>query len=431
MKLKDDIKNLIRRGGMQKSVCRLKRTRRGALIAGTFVAAVATFSSCDMINEDLQPCADKPNVITTVIFNYRYNMERDDDYKYKDLINDHVGSVYLYIFDDNGIYLRRDSLHRIDMGENVDFSLQYDTTILKAGHTYKMVAMAQGNHEGYLSSLKTPGFVLQTEMKPGESKISDYEVKLDRDGDSYADFGIINYKDAYGNNKEMIDTLWSTKPNELQTAVIPEIYYKPQVEPIPDYTNTVEIPLMRITNAINLNLTGDILTEDSKEDDFTLLIYFPHGNGRIDFLGNIIHDEQTQPLFYRSLRKAIIPYTPMSDWLPSRNSAPDYFNSRAGEKYALFGEFGVSRLCAGDDSSLQIRDGHDNSLICEIPNFSDWLVEYFKIEEMMNGIKDPQEFLDRQYEYNLDIEIRDNRIYSWQLGCHILGWGKRHQLLNW
>lgn len=408
MKITDKISNLIRK------VCG-RGPRHSAL--GTSVAlgsliAIAT-TSCSMINEDLEPCAPAPNTITTVNFVYDYNMMEQD------LFDDHVGSVYLYVFNSKGIFQFRQSAHKADMNGGIDFSMQFDTTYMHPGHTYQLVAVAQGNHMGYDASLDTPGFTLQTDMVPGESTIEDYRIKLDRDDDGTYDFGVVNFKDAYGNNSEMIDTVWTTKPDEVQIAKIPYIEYKPQAQKLPDNEVTVTIPMMRITNSITINLIADNFTQETDPDDYMFLIDFPNGNGTIDFTGTTY---PYQELFYRSLRKKVIEYDSkkVGDAYVPESENPDTKTRADDEKvYAIQALFGVSRLQVTDDSSLQIRDPKTNEIIAQIDNFSSFLAEYFE------HAYDDQEFLDREYDFQVDIALKDNNIYWIQCGCSILGWAKR------
>ncbi|MCH5237673.1 MAG: FimB/Mfa2 family fimbrial subunit [Muribaculaceae bacterium] len=349
-----------------------------------FLFATLTFlSSCSMINEDLKPCAEEPNTFVNVNFVYDYNMTG------KDLFDEHVGSVFLYIFDSDSIFRYRRVLHKAEMTGGIDFSMQFDTTELKPGQTYHLVAMANGNHLGYTASLETPGFV-KTDLVEGESRISDYIIKLDRDEDGDFDFGVVNYQDAYGNNQAMIDTVWSTKPDEVQTIQIPSKEdHKPSLTKLPDVNVDVTIPMMRLTNAVTVNLLAPNFEETTDPNIFNVLVYFPHGNGTIDFTGTVY---SYQPLYYRTLRKNMVLYVPLSE----RGSRAD------GDKFALQAEFGVSRLQMNDESSLQVRDAETNELISEIPDFSQFLAHAFDYYG-----DDGQEFLDREYEFEVTLALEE------------------------
>lgn len=394
--------------------------RFGSCLA--FGALILT--SCDMVNEDLKPCAPYPNTFVRVNFVYDYNMFRED------LFNDHAGTAHLYVFDKDSVFLFDRALSRNDMPTGVvDFTMTFDTTEIKPGKQYYMVAMAQGNHSGYeWSTIVTPGFQipLEHQMVPGVSKIRDYRIVLDRDSDSYADIGIVNYKDAYGDNREMLDTLWSTKPNMIQDVKIPYIAYKPQVEDYETLWYDVTIPMMRITNAITVNLVHDSFSPETDVNKYNVLIDFPKGNGTISFTGETLPNRE---LFYRSLRKEMSVYNQKSNGAqydagsnppPSDTEQTKSVGTRADLQYAIRSTFGVSRLQTTDGSSLQVRDAATGKILVQIDDFANWLADYFE------NAYDNQEFLDREYNFTVDIHMDDNYMWDWyQIGCSILGWGKR------
>lgn len=390
------------------------------------IGAATALQSCSMVNEDMDPCAQKPNTFVHVDFVYDYNMLRED------LFDAHAGTAHLYVFNEDSVFLFDRSLSKNDMTGKVDFSMTFDTLYFVPGHKYMLVAMAQGNHSGYdWACVSTPGFQIpiDREMVPGVSKISDYRIVLDRDSDSYADIGVVNYKDAYGNNKELMDTLWSTRPNMVQDIDVPYVEWLPQKDTVPANHIYVEVPMMRITNAIKVNLIHDSFDQTTNPDDYIFLIDFPNGNGTVGFTGTTYPNRE---LFYRSLRKQVSVYTPKSNHADyeSNNGVQDPaavshysggVNTRATQ-YCIEAQFGVSRLQTTDGSKLQIRNARDNSILAEIPDFANWLAQYFEDEHYY----DNQEFLDREFNFTVDIHIDDNGKNDWiQIGCAILGWGKR------
>ena len=429
MKILNHITNLIHLRKWRAENLSCKRNALYALPLSIMLAA--SLLSCDMVYEDMDPCATYPNTITKVDFVYDYNMLRED------LFDEHAGTAHLYVFDKDSIFLFDRSVSKNDMiGPRVDFSMVFDTTYLKIGQRYLMVAMAQGNHSGYeWSTVATPGFQipLDRQMIPGVSKISDYRIMLDRDSDSYADIGIVNYKDTYGDNRELMDTLWSTKPGNIQAVDIPYIELVPRVEPYPVDTVRVLMPMMRITNAIRVNLIHDSFNENTDVNDYNFVIDFPKGNGTIGFTGQTFPNRE---LFYRSLRKEMRPYQDKSNGaqydVSTQGPGTDGSNTegntetksvatRADQTYCVHATFGVSRLQTTDESSLQIRNARDNSIICQINDFSKWLADYFE-----SSYYGDQEFLDREYDFTVDVHLDDNGKNDWiQVGCHILGWGKR------
>ena len=375
---------------------KIRKTVRHPL---TFITAASLLASCSMIDEDLLPCAPMPNSFVTVSYKYDYNMYREDS------VDSHVGSVYLYVFDKDSLFLFRDSIYRAieyPDGNVNNFAKDYDSTTFAPGHKYLLVAMAQGNHEGYDASLSSPGFVLEKRLEPGDH-ISEFKVKLDRNDDGEADFGEFNYKDAYGNPQVMLDTLWSTKPGEIQTLDIPYIEYTPRVEAYEDFHQDITIPLMRITNYIKVNLVHENFTSNSNPDLYNFYIDFPEGNGVIDFTGGT---HPFEPLRYHTLRKTMQVYQQKSqgsEYIPS-------FDTRADDNtYSVTAEFGVSRLLDADGSSLKIVNSKTGEIIAQIggpddDGFSTWLANYFR------SSYNNQEFLDREYNWTIDIKLKDSGV---------------------
>ncbi|MCH5227950.1 MAG: FimB/Mfa2 family fimbrial subunit [Muribaculaceae bacterium] len=405
---------------------------------------IGCLSSCSMVNEDFPECAPAQRLRLKVNFEYTYNT------KQVDWFNNHVGSVYLYVFDKDGIYVYRDEKNKTYMDyANPDFSMEITDEALIPGETYKFVAVAQGNHAGYDASKATPGFQLVNEMKLGESTIDKYRLKLDRDGDGIYDFGVVtddygvfNWKEAYENNRLRLDTLWCTQNKSLYT--IPEVTL-PDVDPTltstsrPDVEMEITIPMMRVTNTIKVNLVHSDFTKDFNPNDFNIIIDFPNGNGTIDFVGNTY---PAQELMYLCLRKEMRQYQakdknanydaydddPFGEW--DNHLKPDA-KSRADSEspeYSLYAEFGLSRLQESDGSFLQVTDAYTGREVCRIENFSDWLATYFQnFSDDYPTQWDSQEFLDREYDYTIDIKLKDTETgYEWyQIGCSILGWCKR------
>lgn len=417
------------------------------------ILLASTLLSCNMINEDLKPCAPAPHVYTVVDFEYTYNMKNEDWF------STHAGSVYLYVFDDNDTYLFRKSKTKLSMEpNNVDFSMVLDETELEPGNKYKLVAIAIGNHAGYTASLETPGFQVPEEyaMEPGVSKLQNYRLKLDRDGDGIYDFGVVtddygvfNFKDAYKENRLKLDTLWSTKPNSVQLLDLPYISFTPQVDTIPDVYVNVTIPMMRITNSIKLNLLNSTFDANTDPNGYNVIIDFPNGNGTIGFTGST--ENSTQELMYMSIRKSMKQYQPKSnhaqyesdsnyDSNTDSDSGDDAENdneeagvetkTRAdnGPTYALNAEFGISRMQILDGSFLEITNAETGNVICRLDEFSTWLADYFSDEHNFGD----QEYLDREYDFTIDIKLNDtgDGIEWYQIGCSILGWGRRVQLLD-
>ncbi|MCH5222746.1 MAG: FimB/Mfa2 family fimbrial subunit [Muribaculaceae bacterium] len=392
------------------------------LLLGLFVLCL---SACSMINEDLPECAPPPKSYTQVNFVYDYNMLD------KDLFYDHAGSVHLYIFDENGIYIDDEEKHKEFMSPKEDFTMFFPDTRLIPGNIYNFVAVAQGNTIGYDGSDEYNWFKLVNPMIKGVSRIEDYILRLDRDSnnDGFAEVGIINYKDQYGQTQQMIDTLWTTKPDEVQQVKIAQVNYKPSAIQLPDTITEVTIPMMRITNSIKVNVIGGRFNADTNPDDYHVVIHFPKGNGTVDFCGDL--SQATQELYYQSLIKGMAPYTPKR-YVSSSSSYSSYGyqpSTRDEEQtYALRSLFGVSRLMVNDESSLQLRDATKEGypIIYEIPNFSATLAALLNESEYGN-----QEFLDREYDFEVEIGLDESgQVNYYAVSIGVVDWQVRVNLIG-
>lgn len=381
------------------------------------IAAALTLGSCDLMHDDLAPCATDPAVTTVVNFVYDYNMSGED------LFDRHVGSVYLYVFDENDVFVGRYEKNKRDLDPvNPDFSMTFDgqTSAIRRGRTYKFVAVANGAEDGYDGDDETPGFKLVNAMVPGVSTINDYILKLNRDDKMFADFGVVDYTQDYSGPDAMIDSVWTTKPDEVQVHDIPDPRAGfDSADQLPDHVEEVRIPMMRITNSIEVALTSPAFTADTRPSDYDILIYFPDGNGTIDFVGETL-TEISQPLYYRALRKRVDTYQTKT-------------GTRAGEEdgeedvqYAIYATFGVSRLKYGDGSSLQVRDPQTHEVLAEITDFSAYLNDRGNTE-----YDDPQEYLDREYNFRLDLGLTGGgsggggHLWWSQVGIGVHDWAVR------
>ena len=382
----------------------MKNRKMAAALTAGMLAALTLPGGCTLMHDDLPECATDPKVTTLVNFVYDYNMDGVD------LFDRQVGAVYLYVFDHAGYFLGRYVKNRAELDpEKPDFSMRFEAEdgVIRRGETYQFVAVAQGSTSGYDGSEETPGFKLVNEMVVGKSRIEDYILRLNRDDKMFDDFGVVDYSKDYSGPDAMIDTIWTTKPDEVQVRTIPDprVGYDTPVQPA-DTVAEILIPMMRITNSIEVALTSPTFTAETKPTDYDILIYFPEGNGTIDFTGETL-TEISQPLYYRALRKRVGPYEEKEE-------------TRAGEgepqQYAIYATFGVSRLKYKDGASLQVRDPQTHEVLAQIENFSDYLNKRGNTD-----YDDPQEYLDREFDFRVDIGLTERDELWWsqvRIGIH-------------
>ena len=391
----------------------MKKEVAKILSAFALVILLLTIQSCSMVNEQLDSCAPLPKVYTNVNFVYDYNMQDTD------LFFEHAGSVYLYVFNEDRIFIQRKEKHKCDFLPGENFSMSFTEDELVPGETYNIVAVAQGNGAGANESEEYQWYKLVNPMVPGVSRIEDYILQMDRDtnNDGFSEVGVINYKDQYGQTQQMIDTLWTTKPGQVQTITVQKPEYIPSPNPHPDVVAEVEIPMMRITNSITVNLLYPKFDLSTDPNDYHVVIHFPTGNSTVDFTGGL--DNSTQELYYQSLIKRMTVYQPKN--YSSRTD--EDVQTDETKKYTLQSLFGVSRLMVNDESSLQLRDATQEGypILYELPNFSGVLAQ------MLNDSNwDDQEFLDREYDFTVDINLDNKGNVTWVgFSISILSWGKR------
>lgn len=382
---------------------RLKALRHRLALSLVLVAAMA-MTSCNLMHDDTPPCALDPNQFTIVNFVYDYNMDGVDS------LYAHVGSIYLYIFDSEDVLVHRRELHRENMGVDDEFKVVFDSSEIKPGRVYYAYAVAEGTPGQHDES--TPGFTLVNPMVEGVSTIADFGIELqsemrdvDNDGQLTKADVFRPVQDGRFDNFENIDTVWVTK--KPQTIAIQPVYaeFDSPVQ-LPDIVNEITVPLLRITNYIDIRLSdrNGSFTTDTDTDEFNLVIHFPDGNGMLNITGNRLEHKD---LWYRAIRKSMLPV------------------SRA-DQARLRAEFGVSRLQERYAAELQIYNYDFSAQIVEPIDIYKYILE---AQQEMTGM-DNDEYLDREFNFEIDLEydnIQADYPKLLSITVYILGWAKRFQ----
>lgn len=371
-------------------------------------------------NED-QTNSTNFHVNTNINFNYKYHLQNGEA-GVDDWFDAQVGTVCLYIFNDKDEYLfQRDIINSGD-ADLINKSITFTKDELRPGETYKLGVFALGNKKGYNNSLLSPGYRLLNNMVPFSSKIEDFILKIDSDKDESGN-SIVNYKKYFFGNDSKLDTLWTTQSENIISVTIPQLSSSPGL-PEEEITLNIDLPLMRITNSIKINLISDTFDKETDVEDYEFVMEFPQGNDLIGLAGNLTPNGG---VVYYPLRKAIKTYTPKSSMgiYDSEKENGGFFkyeenlDTDAG-RYSLSSDFGLSRLMSNDKSVLKIIKKSSGQIICMLEDFSARLADYF------NTSFTSQEFLDREYDFSIDLQI-DNQenLVMMQAGCEGLGWGKR------
>lgn len=362
--------------------------RKTLLLSG--IAALLSVSSCGLMHDDLQPCAVPPNTYTSVDFLYNYNTEN------RDLFPEHIGSVSVYVFDSNGNFVIREERSNLHDGNSLTkpgFQIDFSNDVLKPGNSYKVYAIGHGNPGGYEASTSTPGFTNAEDYNNIKSE-SDFALLLDHENGYVVNDGVL------------IDSLWTTRQPVILD--IPEVVIPKEGDPQePDRYIKGTVELMRVTNKLEVCFWQEDFPTDINPKNYEIIIESKNGSNHLDFFGNPITTTE-------------LTYTPYNVRTENRSN-------NSGAKACVIAEFGLSRLWLTNDINLTIRDlstGAETTL-SDLPKYLARGNEAFG----QYGWSD-QEYLDREYDFSIELPFT-GEVAKWiQVNVEILGWSKRYQVVN-
>lgn len=347
-------------------------------LGATVMAALTGLSSCSIMTEDYDNCPWE----LYVNFKYDYNIDRAD------MFRDHVGGVTLYVFDDAGkLVERREVTNAGDGGVLKDYNYKMQFTDLPAGK-YTLYAMAM--QKGYDEAIGTRGAKYRrTEPLPGETA-DKLLVRLDRADNADAD-GF----HAVENEGMPMDTLWMSLG-----AVDVTVEAKEKYSPV-----YATIPLIRDTKRLTLTLRQIDKPTEIGTDDFD--IYITDANGLVHH-DNTIEDDGK------------LKYTPYAEWQTEEDiNATDKRN-------VVHAELNFNRLIdhndADKDARLVVVNKKTGKKVADI-NLPAFLAQGRDAFSYYNYT--PQEYLDRQHAYYLDLFLNGGEwIY---MDLKVLSWSVRIQ----
>lgn len=348
------------------------------------VVLAASMTGCGLMHDDLEDCATRPDIHTSVNFVYDYNTQGTD------MFNDHVGAVTLYVFDANGNYvteIEKANASTSDALKNKSFQIDLS---LKPGK-YTVYAVAQGHQAGYQASLQEPGAKFRRTPLAAGAAADTYFLNLDHNN------GLVEHQGQH------LDPHWATlNPQTLDVPLIEEP--KEGDTQQPDQAVTATIPLMRLTNTLTISFWQTDFPTKIDPSHYDIQLQFPQGNSKLDLNGTTYHEQA-------------ITYTPLRTWTDSKNID----GNPAASVYA---EFSFPRMMLNSNTRIVITNrntGHVTHL--------DYVPRLLaKGKEAWNPLPwGEQEYLDREYEYSLDFPLGDP-IPKWvQVNVNILSWSKRIQ----
>lgn len=321
--------------------------------------------SCDYIHDDIEPCP----MGLDLTFRYDYNLQRAD------MFADHVGSVTVYVFDETGHFLLKQTDNDI-AGHNM---MHLD---LEPGRYQYVVEAFQTSYE---NTLDEGADFLRTEPEVGDSLTAITHTL------EYEENGWVT------NAGLPLDTLWHGM------NVTP-------VEVVQDQITCDTVSLVRNTKQISVALRE--LDEPESIDvanfDFRIIDH----NGRLLWDNSV---DETDELTY-------LPYA-------THNTTDRATNKRTtGIGRMAHADFMTSRILyhdrAEDDAILSVTNRKTGVEVIRV-NLADMLSRLRTAADIYRY--SPQEFLDRGHDYQLTFFLKGDTWEYVNVEISVLSWAKRIQ----
>ena len=338
-------------------------------------AAVAS-TSCSMMHDDLDDCP----IGLYLAFEYDYNLQRAD------MFGDHVGSVTVYVYDEQGRYVTKQEESNTGSYSPLSSPLYRMHMNLQPGR-YKFIVLA--GQKSYGEQLSGPGAnFVRTEPQPGES-MEQFAVTLDHEGTGTADSPAPVLHEG-----QPLDTLW----HGIETKAI-AVYHT--------------ISLTRDTKKINVSLREIADPTQMDVDDYAMTI--TDRNARI-LWDNAVDETET------------LVYTPHATWETTDRTPATDLNGHplGGYGKTAHADFMTSRILyhedAADDGVLSITHTPSGREVVRV-NLPDMLSRLCNAEDYYRY--SPQEFLDRGYDYSLDFYLLNGELQYVDISISVLSWSVR------
>lgn len=365
----------------------MKRLIKHLYMLAVMAAGTGVMASCDMMEQDLDDC---PYGLY-VNFKYDYNLQRAD------MFNDHVGSVTLYIFDEDGNLVKTQEESNVGgVSPLSDPGYAMHITDLAPGH-YQFIALAGQRPYADMLADSRARFV-RTDMAPGDG-MTQLGVQLDRQ-----QRGATGVYDIV-NNGLPLDTLWHGMLSE-------------PVQVYPYESNRASyatVDLVRDTKKINVTLyqTNDPREMDIANYDMTIT------DRNSTLLWDNTVDEST----------GTVVYTPHAVWNTTfdnpMNQNGDLLDGKGVIGHA---DFMTSRLVFHDDNT-------ENGILSIVNKTTGVEVAAIDLPYYLSQLRTSedryryteQEFLDRGYDYDIALYLVGDKLNYIQISINVLGWSKRIQ----
>ncbi len=386
-----------------------------ALLLATYMGL--TMTSCSMMEEDRSDC---PTGLY-VRFVYDYNTQRADMFK------DHVGYVVVYVYDEAGNKVAQKSVSNSLTSSPLSqyaYTMHFSTAELPAGHTYRLQALAM--QKDWNTALGTPGAKYRYSETDTYGKL---RVTLDHES---ASSDPLQESPALVSNAAPLDTLWhSMKVMSLPAQYgyqipAPQSTHKPY-NPSPDeqtvtlkegYATYATISMMRDTKHLNITIRQLEEPEVIDADDYE--VYILDNNSEIAIDGTLVEGD--------SLR-----YIPYAQWTTYYDGSSNTIEgtihpATRGDVEERTAHYNLmfNRLKYDDvhsQAQLVIHNRKTNITVARI-GLASFLAEC-RISPEWNW--PAQEYLDREYDYELNFILKGDRWAYCSIAVHVLSWAVRKQ----
>lgn len=352
----------------------------------TLMVTVALISSCSMMTEDLPEC----ETLVRVSFKYDYNIQRAD------MFHDHVGMVRLFVIDaDNETVVRdvtysnRDNNDILTTDRNRYFTVTFND--LPQGRNYRFMAVALQRPYDETLAPATDKFI-GTFPALGENA-NKLQMRLTRSDDI----------DEQGRHRVTapdcgLDTLWIG--NTFDAIHVPEHSNSNQI--IAD-----TISMVRDTKYLSLTLRQ--LDAPTAISDDMFRVEITDNNGYLAWNNNLLPDDN-------------LLYTPHAQWTSEVLNSDNEVTERAAHFDISFSR--LMYYMGEGNASLRIFRTTDNVCVADI-NLPSILSQGRNAFEIYNY--SPQEYLDREYDYDLDLFLLESEWKYISVKVNIVAWAIRIQ----
>lgn len=378
---------------------KMKRLWTKAMTITAIGGFTTLLSGCNMMETDLSACP----MGLYVHFKYDYNIERAD------MFADHVGSVTVYVFDENGKFVTQKEESNTAESKPLkskDFCVHFADGELPEG-TYQILALAQ--QKSYTECLATNGAKFRrTELQPGEP-MENLRIRLDREAVTADGTANVPHEGM------PLDTLFATLKD---TGKGPKLLPVDTVTLKKGYEVRDTLELIRDTKQIHISLrqTEDPASMAAERYDVCI----------IDRNGTLLFDNETDAT------DDLLHYSPFSIWdTEYETHAAPSARAEEGETnhigrtahFQLSTSRLVNRTPATDNARLIITSRETGEKVVDV-NLPALLNDARNYYDQFMPL---QEFLDREYRYNLDFFLAGGRWTYVNISIGVLSWSVRVQ----